>query len=292
MKGYRFLCAILAVMLILWGCKAAAQPQQTLQTPDLPVLGLPDPSVVTEQNTSAPAEATAAVGEETVPQTTAPRQTEPRATEPKATEPKATEPKATEPKPTESKPTIPKVTEPSTQPKETQPSVAATQAPTEPKPAQPTAEFKRQIEYYAALYLNEYRSQAGAQACQVLPGMSNVARMRAGQLTYNFSHSTSDKRAALAYYQYGRWIDASLFGGTPEESYYEADSAEAICAGFRGVEAEAMGKRIADMIRGSASHWSYVGSSEYSYIAVGVEYRAGTAYGWYGCVMVGKVNYG
>jgi len=287
MKGYRFLCAILAVMLMLWGCKAAAQPQQTLQTPDLPVLGLPDPSVVTEQNTSAPAEATAAVGEETVPQTTAPRQTEPR-----ATEPKATEPKATEPKPTESKPTAPKATEPPAQPKETQPSAAATQAPTEPKPSQPTAEFKRQIEYYAALYLNEYRSQAGAQACQVLPGMSNVARMRAGQLTYNFSHSTSDKRAALAYYQYGRWIDASLFGGTPEESYYEADSAEAICAGFRGVEAEAMGKRIADMIRGSASHWSYVGSSEYSYIAVGVEYRAGTAYGWYGCVMVGKVNYG
>ena len=52
------------------------------------------------------------------------------------------------------------------------------------------------------------------------------------------------------------------------------------------------GKKIADLIRNSSSHWSYVGSSRYSYIGIGVEYRAGAAYGWYGCVMVGTTNYG
>ena len=46
------------------------------------------------------------------------------------------------------------------------------------------------------------------------------------------------------------------------------------------------------MICNSPSHWSYVGSSKYSYIGIGVDYRAGTAYGWYGCVMVGRTNYG
>ena len=278
MKKCKILCAMLALTLLL-GCKAVLPPRESAQAYDAPVLGSPDPSVTAQQQTAA-VETTAVIHEQTAPKATEPKTTEPKATEPKVTEPQPTSPKATEPVATQPKPTQPAATTP------------GTQTPTEAKPSQPTAEFKRQIEYYAALYLNEYRTQAGAQACQVLPGMSQVARMRASQLTYNFSHSTSDKRAALAYYQYGRWIDGTLFGGEPGDGYYEADSAEAICAGFRGVEAEAMGKRIADMIRGSSSHWSYVGSSEYSYIAVGVEYRAGTAYDWYGCVMVGKVNYG
>lgn len=53
-----------------------------------------------------------------------------------------------------------------------------------------------------------------------------------------------------------------------------------------------MGKKIADLIRNSSGHWSYISSSEYSYMGVGVEYREGTEYGWYCCVMVGSVNYG
>ena len=73
---------------------------------------------------------------------------------------------------------------------------------------------------------------------------------------------------------------------------YEADAAEAICAGFEGKTAEEMGRYIADLCRNSPSHWSYIGSSKFSYIGVGVDYRAGTAYGWYGCVMVGRTNYG
>ena len=51
-------------------------------------------------------------------------------------------------------------------------------------------------------------------------------------------------------------------------------------------------KHIADLIRNSSGHWSYIGSSEYSYMGIGVEYREGSTYGWYACVMVGTVNYG
>ena len=87
-------------------------------------------------------------------------------------------------------------------------------------------------------------------------------------------------------------IFATIAGLDPEDSYYEADAAEAICAGFEGKTAEEMGKYIADLCRNSSSHWSYVGSGKFSYIGIGVDYRAGTAYGWYGCVMVGRINYG
>ena len=149
-------------------------------------------------------------------------------------------------------------------------------------------EFKRQVASYAAQYINAYRGSP----CTVLSGMSKVAQYRASQLTWNYGHSTSDKRAALAYYEYGRYIDATEFGDDASNSYWEADSAEAICAGFYGTDPEAMGKRIADLIRNSSGHWSYISSSEYSYIGVGVDYREGSEYGWYCCVMVGSVNYG
>lgn len=208
----------------------------------------------------------------TVTQPTTP--TEPAQTEPPETQPPETEPPATEP--------------PMTEPPATEPPTEAT----EPEPYEITADFKRQVAQYARQYINQYRREAGVSACTYLPGMTLVAEYRADQLTYNFSHSTADKREALAYYQYGRYVDATLAGLPESESYYEADSAEAICAGFRGMDAEALGKAIAKLIRNSGSHWSYIGSSEYSYIGVGVEYREGSEYGWYACVMVGSVNYG
>ncbi len=148
--------------------------------------------------------------------------------------------------------------------------------------------FKRAVAYYAALYINAEREIP----CEILPGMSQVAQYRALQLTTNYSHSTADKREALARYEYGRYIDATEFGDDASNSYWEADTREAICAGFRGVDAEAMGKRIAELCRNSSNHWSYVGSNDYRYLGIGVEYLEGSEYGWYGCVMVGEVNYG
>ena len=213
--------------------------------------------------------------------------------EPNPPQTQPTEPAAEETVPQEATPeTAPPATEPpKTTPPETEP--PATEAPTEPETTEPaqleiTYEFKRQVASYAAQYINSYRGSP----CTVLSGMSQVAQYRASQLTWNYGHSTSDKRAALAYYEYGRYIDATEFGDDASNSYWEADSAEAICAGFYGTYPEAMGKHIADLIRNSSGHWSYISSSEYSYIGVGVEYREGSEYGWYACVMVGSVNYG
>ena len=211
-----------------------------------------------------------------------PSETKPIQTQPKETEPPATTPKETVPKETEPPATEPPATEAPTEPEQTEPEE------TEPAAPEITYEFKRQVASYAAQYINAYRGSP----CTVLSGMSQVAQYRASQLTWNYGHSTSDKRAALAYYEYGRYIDATEFGDDASNSYWEADSAEAICAGFYGTDPEAMGKRIADLIRNSSGHWSYISSSEYSYIGVGVEYREGSQYGWYCCVMVGSVNYG
>ena len=211
-----------------------------------------------------------------------PAETKPTEQQPKETEPPATTPKETEPPETETPATEPPATEAPTEQEQTETEE------TEPAVTEITYEFKRQVASYAAQYINAYRGSP----CTVLSGMSQVAQYRASQLTWNYGHSTSDKRAALAYYEYGRYIDATEFGDDPSNSYWEADSAEAICAGFYGTDPEAMGKRIADLIRNSSGHWSYISSSEYSYIGVGVEYREGSEYGWYACVMVGSVNYG
>ncbi len=218
----------------------------------------------------------------TRPSETQPSETKPIQTQPKETEPPETTPKETVPKETEPPATEPPATEAPTEPEQTEPEETESAAP------EITYEFKRQVASYAAQYINAYRGSP----CTVLSGMSQVAQYRASQLTWNYGHSTSDKRAALAYYEYGRYIDATEFGDDASNSYWEADSAEAICAGFYGTDPEAMGKRIADLIRNSSGHWSYISSSEYSYIGVGVEYREGSQYGWYCCVMVGSVNYG
>lgn len=213
-------------------------------------------------------------------------------TEAPESEPPAT--RETTPEPPETQP--PETQAPETPPAETD--AAQTEPPTtegtdppateEAEVTEITYEFKRQVAAYAAQYINQYRGSP----CTVLSGMSQVAQYRASQLTWNYGHSTADKRAALAAFEYGRYIDATEFGDDASNSYWEADSAEAICAGFYGTDAEAMGKKIADLIRNSSGHWNYISSSGYSYIGVGVEYREGSQYGWYCCVMVGSVDYG
>ena len=128
------------------------------------------------------------------PPETQPAETEPIQTQPKETEPPATTPKETAPKETEPPATEPPATEAPTEPEQTEPEE------TEPAAPEITYEFKRQVASYAAQYINAYRGSP----CTVLSGMSQVAQYRASQLTWNYGHSTSDKRAALAYYEYGR----------------------------------------------------------------------------------------
>lgn len=248
---------------------AASGPMTSDPAPTTPTV--PDPSENSTDETNAPQQAT----EIPTTTTTPPEETKPASTAPPETTP--TQPPETQPPET----TPEETTTPTTEPEVTEPQIDKN-----------SYEFKRQVAQYAAQYINQYRAAAGVGPCQVLPGMTLVAEYRADQLTRNYAHDTADKREALAHYAYGRWIDATIVGLDPEDSYYEADAAEAICAGFEGKTAEEMGEYIADLCRNSPSHWSYVGSSKFSYVGIGVDYRAGTAYGWYGCVMVGRTNYG
>lgn len=271
------------------GAAATEQTQPpTTESTVISTTAAPTTEVATEEQTTQPSEtegthpqchneAASAPTRQTESTEPLPTQPAPTESQPPETRPPVTEPPATE-APTEE-------TQPATDP--TEEATEETQTETEPEPSEPDYAFKREVAAYAAQYINQYRSSP----CTVLSGMSQVAQYRAGQLCYNFSHSTADKRAALAAYQYGRWVDATLAGLDESDSYYEADTAEAICRGVRGNDAEALGKAIADAIRNSGSHWAYVGSSEYSYIGIGVEYRD-DSYGWYCCVMVGTVNYG
>ena len=261
------------------------------QTPTAPAT---EPHKETEPAESKPSAGKNPSEKPAQPKPTTPKPSAPKPTAPKPTEPPvATVPAQTEPVQTPPAETVPEESEPRdltppiTAPAETEPEETVPET-TEPAAPEITYEFKRQVASYAAQYINLYRGSA----CTILPGMSQVAQYRAGQLTRNYGHSTADKRAALAHFEYGRYIDATEFGDDPSNSYWEADSAEAICAGFYGTDPKAMGKKIADLIRSSSGHWSYISSSEYSYMGVGVEYREGTEYGWYCCVMVGSVNYG
>ena len=52
---------------------------------------------------------------------------------------------------------------------------------------------------------------------------------------------------------------------------------------------ESMSDRIADGFHHSKGHWSYVGSSKYPYIAVGVTKANGK---WYVCILISDNNYG
>ena len=248
---------------------AASGPMTSDPAPTTPTV--PDPSENSTDETNASQQATETPTTPTLPI----EETKPTPTTPPETIP--TQPSETQPPETTLEETVPPTTEPEV---------------TEPQTDKNSYEFKRQVAQYAAQYINQYRAAAGVGPCEVLSGMTLVAEYRADQLTRNYAHDTADKREALAYYAYGRWIDATIVGLDPEDSYYEADAAEAICAGFEGKTAEEMGKYIADLCHNSPSHWNYVGSGKFSYIGIGVDYRAGTAYGWYGCVMVGRTNYG
>ena len=300
----KFIIIILILSFVLVGCTTPDLDRNTVNAPDLHLgetfedqSSQTDPTESLESAASGPATSDPAPSTPTVPdpsenstdETNAPQQATETPTTPTLP---IEETKPTPTTPPETIPTQPSETQPpETTPEETVPPTTELEV-TEPQIDQNSYEFKRQVSQYAAQYINQYRAAAGVGPCEVLSGMTLVAEYRADQLTRNYAHDTADKREALAYYAYGRWIDATIVGLDPEDSYYEADAAEAICAGFEGKTAEEMGKYIADLCRNSPSHWSYVGFSKFSYIGIGVDYRAGSPYGWYGCVMVGRTNYG
>lgn len=122
-------------------------------------------------------------------------------------------------------------------------------------------------------YINSYRSTPASK----LPGLTKYAEYRSRQLVSNFAHDTFDERAAATALRYGTYTDPSLYGMTGEP-YYSAGAAEAIAMGGHVGTVDYIAKKMVELVKGSPSHWAYVGSSEYCYIAVGVTYENGM---WY-----------
>ena len=220
----------------------------------------------------------------------------------KEKEPTPTENKtqATEPTKTESTPTT--TTKPKKETKSTvmtsssEPSTAETP---NPKAEEPPKEEEiyvgiqwpdvnpADIERFVIEKVNAYRVEQGDTAATMLPGLTEVARYRANELTTNFSHTSS--RDACNELKYGEFVDMTLYGLTAEDSYYQGYNREAIGMGDWFGTAESMSDRIADGFHHSKGHWSYVGSSKYPYIAVGVTKANGK---WYVCICMSEKNYG
>lgn len=131
-------------------------------------------------------------------------------------------------------------------------------------------------------YINSYRSSPATK----LPGLTKYTEYRSRQLISNFAHDTFDERAAATALQYGTYIDPPLYGMTGEP-YYESGAREAIAKGGYVGTIDEVAKRLADLVKNSAGHWAYVGSSEYSYIAVGITYESGM---WYCDIAMARVN--
>ena len=216
--------------------------------------------------------------------------------EPIPTESKA---QATEPTVTSTEPKV--TTQPQEEPKTPRPteSSAAVTAKEEtpPKTEKPQEEIyvgiqwpevdTVDIERLVIEKINAYRIAQGDSAATMLPGLTEVARLRADELTINFSHT--DIRNACKELKYGEFVDMTLYGMTAEDSYYQGYNREAIGMGDWFGTAESMSDRIADGFHHSKGHWAYVGSSEYPYIAVGVTKANGK---WYVCVCMSEKNYG
>lgn len=153
-------------------------------------------------------------------------------------------------------------------------------------PKIPQQEFERLVAEATVKYINQFRVEQGDTEAISLPGLTLVAEYRAVQLKGNFEHSTADLREAYAYYNYGEWVDMSEYG---YDSYYTANAKEAIGRLGSNCDPDILGKWIAEMFKRSSGHWSYVGSSEFPYIGVGVYCAYGETFA---CVLQTKDNYG
>lgn len=163
--------------------------------------------------------------------------------------------------------------------------------------AEEKSEFLRAVEAAVVKYVNQFREEQGDTPATALPGMQKVAQYRAIQLTTNFAHDTDDIRAAHAHFEYGRWVDATQWGDDESDSYWTANATEAIAYTPAGhyYDADIIGYDIANQIRGSSAHWSYVGASRLPFIAVGtwvMEHDGASFGGFYTCIMLSTENHG
>ena len=137
-------------------------------------------------------------------------------------------------------------------------------------------------------YINEYRVSKGASPVIQLPGLSEYAKYRSEQLVTNFAHDTNDVRAAATALKYGEYIDPTLYG-LDGEPYYRPCAREAIGQAGKIGTIDEVAQHIANIFFKISSHWSYLGSSEYNYIGIGITYAANR---WYCDISVSIENNG
>ena len=142
------------------------------------------------------------------------------------------------------------------------------------------------IERLVVEKVNAYRIAQGDTAATMLPGLTEVARYRANELTTNFEHR--GEQHVSTELKYGQYVDLAPYGMS-DDSYYKGYSREAIGEGDWFGTAESISNRIADGFYHSKKHWAYVGSSKNPYIAVGVTKANGK---WYVCILMSDENYG
>ena len=279
MKKIIILLLCCGVLISMVGCGDKITPPPT-ESPTTAV----SETIITEvpNETTPPVTAVELTEKEKEP---VPTESKDQATKPTVT---ATEPTTTEKPKEETKPTAP-----------TKPAESSAVENTVPKVEEPPQEEEiyvgiqwpevnpADIERLVIEKINAYRIAQGDTAATMLPGLTKVARYRANELTTNFSHTSP--RYACGILKYGEFVDMTLYGLTAEDSYYQGYNREAIGMGDWFGTAESMSDRIADGFHHSKGHWSYVGSSKYPYIAVGVTKADGK---WYVCVCMSEKNYG
>jgi len=279
MKKIIFLLLCCGVLVSMVGCGGNTAPPPT-ESPPTTVSATTITEVPTETMPPTMAVEPTEKEKEPLPAENNDRETEPTVT---ATEPTTTEKPKEETKPTEiTKPSVTKNTEPKQE--------------TSPKTKEPQEEIyvcrqwsevdAAEIERLVIEKVNAYRTAQGDMAATMLPGLTEVARYRAKELTENFSHRA--EQSVCNELKYGEYIDLAAYG-LPDDSYYHGCSREAIGKGDWFGTAESIADTITSGFRNSQKHWNYVGSSEYTYIAVGVEHANDK---WYVCILVSDKNYG
>ena len=213
---------------------------------------------------------------------------------------KATEPTVTAKEPTATATEKPKEEiKPTVITKSTEPSAVEN---TEPKEETPPKTEESQEEIYVGIQwaeidpadiekhviekVNTYRIAQGDTETMMLPELTEVAGYRANELTTNFEHR--GEQHVSTELKYGQYVDLAPYG-MPDDSYYKGYSREAIGMGDWFGTAKSMSDGIADGFHHSKGHWSYVGSSKYPYIVVGVTKANGK---WYVCILMSDNNYG
>ena len=277
MKKIIILLLCCGVLVSMAGCGGNTAPPPT-ESPPKKVSATTIPDVPAKTIPSTTAVEPAEKEKEPTPTESQEQATEPTATTPvpATTKPKEKSKPAEMANPTESSAaenTVPKVEEP---PKEEEIYVGIQWPEVDPA----------DIERLVIEKVNVYRIAQGDTAATMLPGLTEVARYRATELTINFEHRAEQHVSTEL--KYGQYVDLAPYG-MPDDSYYKGYSREAIGMGEWFGTAESMSDRIADGFHHSKGHWSYVGSSKYPYIAVGVTKANGK---WYVCILMSEENYG